>query len=445
MQPNPAADENDFEGTIKDILDAWGKGISVLEILWEHRKSDHGQVFAPRATQYLHPRYYGYPSQRSELMLVAREQGVTLPEGIETVEAAYAPFPENKFLINVAKAKSGHPLGAALLRPLAWWWCAANFGAEWLLNYAQLFGQPIRWATYDKNQPGILNELSAMLENMGSSGWGAFPAGTSLELKEATKSGGENPQAFLLTLADKTCDILIIGQTLTTDVADSGSRALGSVHEGVKGEIINSAASWVARILNTQLIPSICRLNYGEENECPYLDPFGKTEEDAKALAERDQILLGQGVELPRSWFYDRHNIPQPAAGEAVITGHKPAGMFDGSQVPSLPPEKSAKVQAKSAQDQLVDNVLEDLTGVQAKWLQGIRPYFERIFAKASAADVSDAEFLQVIQAAEREFPELFHKLDITTLQDALERAMGAAAANGAIKGALLRRKKVAS
>ena len=54
-----------------------------------------------------------------------------------------------------------------------------------------------------------------------------------MEFKEAGKSGQDNPQSYFITLADKLCDITILGQTLTSDVGDSGSRALGEVHEDV--------------------------------------------------------------------------------------------------------------------------------------------------------------------------------------------------------------------
>ena len=37
MRPRLAADENDFDGTLYDVLDGWGKGIAVLEMDFEVR------------------------------------------------------------------------------------------------------------------------------------------------------------------------------------------------------------------------------------------------------------------------------------------------------------------------------------------------------------------------------------------------------------------------
>ena len=44
----------------------------------------------------------------------------------------------------------------------------------------------------------------------------------------------------MLDRADRYCDILVLGQTLTTEVGASGSRALGDVHSGVKHEVIEA-------------------------------------------------------------------------------------------------------------------------------------------------------------------------------------------------------------
>ncbi|HSI14609.1 MAG TPA: DUF935 family protein, partial [Chthoniobacter sp.] len=121
-----------------------------------------------------------------------------------------------------------------------------------------------------------VDRICAMLQNMGSAGWAAFPAGTSLELKaDGQKSGSQTPQCDMLDRADKQCDLLVLGQTLTTDTggmgAGGGSHALGQVHADVRSGIIDAAAKFTAGILEQQLIPAILRLNYGDCEEAPNL------------------------------------------------------------------------------------------------------------------------------------------------------------------------------
>ena len=362
MHPDPTADENDFNGMLYDILDAWTKGQSVSEVDWEMRETPVGSTIVPRTTYWVHPTCYAWTMQgklglRMELT-PGNQGGYALSPGVwqsttqQPLPSQVADFPPDKFLISICKGKSGTALGGALLRPLAWWWCAANFSADWLMNLAQLFGLPFRWANYDPSAPqATIDAICAMLQNMGHEAWAAFPAGTTLELKEAGKAGDASPQCDLLDRAEKQMDLLILGQTLTTDVSkQGGSRALGDVHAGVKEEIVQAAGNWSAGILNTQLIPSILRQNFGDDSEAPEYRPVPRKEEDSLADAQRDQVLLAAGMEMPKVWFYDRHKVPMPESGEETIGGASgPSGLPTGG----LPPQAGEEPDQDAPPEQL--------------------------------------------------------------------------------------------
>jgi phage gp29-like protein len=453
MRPNPAGDENGFQQTIYDILDAWLKGTSVLEIEWEARQDRKlGKIIAPRCTHWVHPSNYAW-TDAGWLGLAPGSSSFVNPF---SSERKATPFPEDKFLIAICKAKTGHPLAGALLRPLAFWWCAANFTSEWFLNFAQIFGLPIRWANYDPNVPGLVDKVCDMLENMGSAAWGAFPAGTTLDIKDAPKGGTDNPQVALLDRADKQCDILILGQTLTTDTpsAGGGTRAQGEVHLTVRDQIIESCCDFAENVINNQLVPMILRLNYGDTELAPEFCAEPETIEDEKANAERDQILLGQGVELPKAWFYKRHNIPLPAAGDEVIAGRapQPAGL-PGAGFGSPSPGGEGRgegglaarhahvhLHAADATSKIVDAALEDLTGVEARWLGGVKPFFHQLIAAAQSKQVTDEDFVKLLAKANQQMPELFNRMKPEELATALENAMSAAVVNGAVRGSLNRK-----
>lgn len=327
MRPLPDRDENAFGQTIYDIADAYGKGCSVLEVLWEIRSDANlGDITVPRATTWVHPTNYAWGQEgqlglRAEVLGTSEERFSLRTTSYDPGRMSLVPFPEDQFLICLQKARTGHALTAGRLRALAWWWCAANFSADWLMNLAQVFGLPIRWANYPAGAgAATVNAISNMLENMGSAGWAAFPEGTNLTLHSAGNLGTQSPQADLLDRADTNCDLLILGQTLTSEMpAQSGSFAAAKVHAGVKGEVIQALANSVADVLNNQLIPSILRLNYGDDSEPPCFEPREKKQEDMKANAERDAILMTAGVVMPKAWFYERHEIPLPKDGEEVI------------------------------------------------------------------------------------------------------------------------------
>lgn len=436
MKPRVVADENSWERGVYDVCDAVGKSVSVQEIDWEVR---NGMVL-PRAFQWIYPRHYGYWVDQPDLMLNVRGDG-----------SDFIPFPDDKFIIATFKTKTGHLLTSALLRSLATVWIGANFSYDWALNLAQMFGLPIRWATYDPGNPKLLDEICDMLENMGSAGWGAFPAGTTLELKEAVKDAAHNPQSFLMTLADISADILILGQTLTTTAGDRGSQALGTIHQEVRGEVIEYVATWAAEVFNYEFIPALMRLNFGHNEEDPYLVPDIEQKKDALQMAERDKILIGEmGVPVGRRWFYERHDIPEPGKDDELLEIKPPTpppGPNDKS--PNQRGNKPAKAKFMSADnpeaaatDALIDNVLEDLTGMEVRWLGDVRPFFAQLLEYSKNGEVTDAELLHTIEQSAAIMPELFDKLKSEELETAFYNAMGPAIVNGVALGFMKRHQK---
>lgn len=329
MRGNPIEDGDGWRATLSSLMDAWFRGISIAEIDWEYRAGGtrYPAAWLPRQTRDVSPACFGWKSN-SRLMLYPDGQ----PENA-------MDFPPHKFLIALRKAGKGHPSGTALLRALAWWWCAANFSGEWLLNFAQIFGQPFRWATYDAGQDGVKAELATMMEEMGSAAWGIGPDGTKIEWHESSKSGADNPQAHMLDRADTACDLLMLGQTLTTSQGDKGSQALGTVHQSVRADIIDSAALWLAEILNEQLVSSIVQVNMGdmgEDSALPWFQPARKDKQDTKVIAETFEIVLRSGIPLLKEEVYDALDMSQPKPGEEAFEGNT------GGIPAAIPPDMRA-------------------------------------------------------------------------------------------------------
>lgn len=455
MDPDVANDERDFGGIVYDLLDAWGKGVSVIELLWETRSAAaYGDFIAIRCGQWVHPVNYALDAD-GRLGLRAE------PSTILSRAAVVDPFPPYKFLVGSARARTAHFTGAALLRPLAWWWAASNFSADWLLNFAQLFGLPIRWATHASGaSQSTIDEISDMMTNLGSAGWAVFPEGTTLELHEAAKSGTDNPQSAVLDRADTICDTLILGQTLTTDAGERGTQALGTVHERVRGDVLQTAADWAAGILTGQLVRYILELNYGDTEWSPEIAAAPRREKDAQANAQRDAILLSAGMALPKSWLYERHDIPLPEPGEETVGGGLPAGMGLPPRMPQDDPDeaggsdptagsrkrpitkrhataagrgvRSHAAMASERVDSIVGEALARGLGARMAWLQPLDQEIRRLAEVASDPNRSDAELLRLIQAGRDRLPELFFEMDTGALAEHLAGVLGAAAKAGA-------------
>lgn len=398
MKPKAAADENGFPGTLKDLASAWFHGVVSLEIIEWHfvRAGALGTIVGPRATAWVHPSQTGWSTNGIYGLRVDRQGNANPfggPSDTGAAAAGITEFPPHKFLVGIHKAKSGPALGGALLRALAWWWCAANFASDWLLNLAQVFGLPIRWANYDPNaSQATIDAVCNMLQNMGSAGWAAFPAGTDLELKEAGASGDHSPQGELLDRADRYARMLLLGQTMSgsQDSSKGGGKAFGEVEGGVKEGRIRACARFVAEVANEQLVPSILELNYGDDDEAPTICLESKKEDDLVAGATVINTLAtaGAGKIIPLSYISRRFNIPVPAAGEATLEAPKE----EPSPAPTKPGQKPAKEIEDDDEPAQANNAGEG-GGLDAALLaaaQSANPFSREINHLRAIADITD-------------------------------------------------------
>jgi phage gp29-like protein len=356
MRPDAASDECDLRGIIKDLLAARFHGQSLIELDWYQTYGTgelnlltlpgfDGQVLVPRAGYWVNPVCYAWDQGgRLKLLMppqVARDKTGTikkmkfdpkaaLTEGgfYSTVSGTMLPnqfveFPPNKFLIGIDKSKTGSVLASSQLRCLAWWWCASNFCGDFLMATAQLFGVPFRKATY---KPGVSEnqkeEIRQMLQAMGSQAWALVPEGVEIAFETATGTGGQSPQAFLFHFADSQKRKVILHQTMTGGQHDSmgkgGGKAFGETESDVKDTCIDAGATYVASVINLQLIPYFLAVNFGEGGDmeapvCKLVD----VKEGGLTDAQRDSALV-QIMDVPESHLYRKYGIPKPQEGEPI-------------------------------------------------------------------------------------------------------------------------------
>lgn len=432
MDPRIAYGEKGGPGLIESLAFGYFGGHQVVEVRWDRREAG----IVPRACKTVPPRYYGYPyeDEGEDRLMFNRDGGLS---GYD-----YEDFPKHKFLLSINGGHPGHATVAAPLRALTGYWLAATFGLKWLLQFAQLYGVPFRWASYaDVNDK---DKVCQMLANIGSAGWAAFPSGTKMEVIDVSKSASSLPQKDLIEMADTQCDTFILGQTLTTDVGDSGSRALGDVHQSVRAGMIQGVCDFVADILNEQYLPSLIELNYGDRTELPKAKAVLPKPKDEKGMAERDRVLIKEmGMPVEKSWLYERHGIPEPDKDSKDLFQPMSHGVpgdpaTGGSEETEPPHETKARLEASDQKlttiDELSANVLKDLTGVTKEWLSPVRPYFERLAALAMSNQVSDEDFIEALEKAQREMPELFDQLKVEALEEHLKKAIGTAVIAGSVE-----------
>ena len=313
--------QHNFQATIYELLDAVARGVSVLEIDWT---IEDGK-YVPAGTRRVPWSCLGF-EQPSHIQTFPHSNSNALrlfPDRDPNSPKSFEKYP-HKFLVGVYRAKSGHIAETAQLRSLAHLWLGRMLGWEWMTHKAELFGLPIRWATYDPSAPQTqIDQISDMLRNMGTAAWGAFPQGTDLQILNGSTpgvAGKSEPTERLMAIADRSCDLLFLGQTLTSEEGSSGSYALGNVHREVELDLYENYAAYVIDVINNQLIPSIIELNWGNDDELPFLEvELDRPEKDHK-MVERDKLLFQEmGLPVSKQWLYDRHKVPAPGPEEDLF------------------------------------------------------------------------------------------------------------------------------
>ena len=351
MRPDATRDENGIDGTIKDIAFARFHGMSVLEADWSdtYGTGDRflkrvpgmdGEVQCLRSTYWVHPVCYAFDntgrvglsitqdSMRAATRSARVDKGMRKPPVFTNSannprENVVMPFPENNFIIAIDKAKTGSVFGASCLRPLAWWWVASNFCGDYLMKYAELFGIPLRSATYDPNTPDkVKREIRELLQASGSEPWTMMPKGAEIKFERAQGGGADSPQAFLFHFANEQFRKVILHQTMSGGAKSQGTGVgkggMETEHEGPKADCIDAGAKFVESVLNQQLVPAILTLNYGEDGdlEAPTMRLMDY-EVGGLADAQRD-TALAQIMDVPDGYLRRKYGVPRPAGDDKL-------------------------------------------------------------------------------------------------------------------------------
>jgi phage gp29-like protein len=455
MRPQANTRREGWGGTVREMALGYFYGITVREIYWGGL-SKEGQF--PVSTEELNPVYYRYPihgNQADKLLFSPNGRS-----GMELYE-----FDTKKFLVGEKRLHRGGILTTAPLRVLVPFWLAATYGLKWFMQYGQIFGVPFRLGKYKQDDDKARVALSQALESLGASGWAAAPDGTDIDVVTGGQSGQSLPQKALIDMANAAANKFILGQTLTSDVSDSGSRALGDVHESVKRNRVKSVVSFVADILNNQLVPAVIRRNWGDELELPHIEADWSDEEDALKKVERDEKLFGtMGLPVAKKDLYERHGVRMPEDDEEQYSPRSAAAADQESapdgkgfpsraqssgpepgQAPTSQEDEPDMAQAQRVQaaatlntatlDALQGNVAKMVPDVAQEWLESAEGLFAGLVARALDGSTSPAEFERVVAEAAALVPGL--QLNSGSLEEALANAVGTAMLAGAGQKAL--------
>lgn len=200
-------------------------------------------------------------------------------------------LPARKFITHRFGVKGNNPYGLGLGSRLFWAVLFKREGVAFWLHFLEKFAGPTivgktPYGTLPDEQRKLINTL---VEAKTSSAI-TVPIGTDIDFLEASRSGTVSYEQWL-AYWDRQISICVTGETLTTQVGESGgNRALGEVHQEMLDLLVDSDADLLSDTLRETLIRWLVEYN------CPGAElpsVWRVRPKNEKAAAETRQIKAG--------------------------------------------------------------------------------------------------------------------------------------------------------
>jgi len=297
-----------WEDSILDLLDAIGKGFSVLEIIWDIQDSDVViKEFKWRA---------------QKLFTFMQQDGVSesprlLTEGSPLYGEALKP---NKFVVHRYRARSGITPRAGVLRPCAYMYLFKNYSIKDWVIFAERYAMPMRIGKFSASaSEAERNVLKNAVFNLGSDAAAVISDSTVIELLEsATKSPSSGIYRELVEFCDRAISKAVLGQTLTTEQA-GGTFATAKVHQLVRKDILEADSKALSKTIQRQIIAPLVEFNFGSR-DIPIFRFRHEEDTDLISVAQTYKVLVEAGFDgIPKRHIHERFGIPVPKEKEETL------------------------------------------------------------------------------------------------------------------------------
>ncbi|GAB4485981.1 MAG: DUF935 domain-containing protein [Thermodesulfovibrionales bacterium] len=283
-------------------------GFKPCEIIWDYSEGDiFITAIIPRASRRF---VFGL---ENELRLLTPANMV---EGEEV--------PARKFQVFVNPSDNGSPYGDGLGRQLYWpVWFKKN-GIKFWMVFADKWASPTAVGEYPPGTPkeqqdALLNALEAIQQESAIK----IPQGMVIKLLEATRTGSVNTYETLCGFMNREIAQIMLGHAGTSESTPGRLGGEDAANE-VREDYIKSDADLLCESENNQLVRWIVDYNFPDVRRNGYPKVWIRTEkeQDLKALAERDKIILvdwGMGKRVPETYISDTYGIPLAKENEKTI------------------------------------------------------------------------------------------------------------------------------
>lgn len=318
---------------LTDLLDALGKGYSVVETIWD------------RSAKEWWPKRYEWRDQRH--FVIDQRDGRTLRLKDSSIEGV--DLPPFKFSIHRPKLMSGLPIRAGLARLAAWAFLYKSYTLKDWMAFLEVYGMPLRVGRYSRNAKDAEKRvLLTAVRNISSDAAAIIPKEMEIEFIEAKGGTGNAVFSAKAEYLDRQISKGVLGQTMTTD--DGSSLGQAAVHENVRHDIARADARQTAVTANRDLIRPFVDLNFGPRDKYPTMVIPITENEDIKALVEAVTALVPLGLEVSMSKVRERIGFEEPDEDEKLLKTTVPGTALPKPEEPPAPEKNNPLKPKDSAQ-----------------------------------------------------------------------------------------------
>ncbi|GMU80814.1 MAG: hypothetical protein AMXMBFR47_06850 [Planctomycetota bacterium] len=292
-----------LDAVLDHLASAIGFGIAVAEIVW-----DRGRVVALE------------PVPWSRLVADVHEPWRlrVLTESDPSIGVALDEQPA-KWIVHRPRTALGRLFDGGLLRSSVLLFLAQNTSFKDWLAYSQIAGMPVRVAQFEPGTPEAERRaLLRVMETLGTQAAAVMSKAVELRLLESSRS--DKPYQALQEYCNTEVTILWLGQHLTTDIKNSGSRAAAEVHDRVREDLLVDDMRDEAATLRRDLLRPMVEARFGPAAVVPEFRRSLVESIDTKTLAQTLAVASRElRMRIPRAWAHRSLGVPEAAAGEAVL------------------------------------------------------------------------------------------------------------------------------
>ncbi len=292
-----------------DCMDAVAKGYSVSVIDWKR----DGKRLRIAGLELVNPDWFEFDRENGNYLYLRDNAG---PQ----------PLDQDRYVIHVAKAKSGLPIRGGLARLAAWGYLFKNYSLKDWAIFLEAYGHPLRLGKYGpSSSPEDRLTLLRAARQIGVDMAAIIPKDMDLEVVTGTGTTSEKLYEGNARYWDEQTSKAVLGQVATTD-ALSGGHAVGKIHEEVRSDIRDADAEQLAATLSRDLGGAIVRTGFAADHAValPIVRFVQPERADPKLMLDLMERGPKAGLRIAVSQMREVFALREPEDGEEVLAAPAP-------------------------------------------------------------------------------------------------------------------------